>query len=910
MLKHTVSRWFLTGYIRCCIFIIFTAAANAPCAAVEKIQADTVSERRESSASQEKLSVRMRSPFHWHQLPELPSVTGLAGAFCGVLDGSLIVAGGMQQLSGNEDDRSRVQSDHVLALSVRGAHWREVGQLKNPRAYGISVTIRDGLICLGGAAGDRHCTDAQMLRWEHGRIKSVALPPLPRAVAFSCGALLDNSVHRQVYVAGGLEQPDSPATLNTFWMLDLSTAADKLSWQQLEPWPGPPRMLATAGVQDGSFFLMGGVDAPPLQKPRRQSAPKAELLRDAYRYTPGAGWKRVADLPRPIVGAVTPAVALGQAHLLILGGRGEQSLDRAHSDTQASSSTLLYPLVYHTITDSWIEADTSPKDSAETSDVAVELPAMTTAVWWPDDRHITLPGGEISPGFSTSQVWQGVFEHRTIGFRGFGYAVLLLYLAVLVMMGCYFTGRASKSTAAFFLGGRRIPWWAAGISLFGTQISSITFMTVPAMTYATNWVYFVACLTLVAATPIIIFCYLPFFRRLNVTTAYEYLEMRFNVMARLMGSVSFLCFQLGRIGVILYLPALSISSVTGMDLYACIGLMGVLTAIYCLLGGIEAVIWTDVLQVVVMVSCALLCLLLIFRDIEGGVGGALSMAAAHDKLRWANLTWRSTEPALWVLVVGTFFSQFPPFTADQTFVQRYLTTSDEKQAARSIWTNSLLTIPAFVLFFSLGTALWAYYKHNPNLLNPTCQTDAILPWFMAQQLPEGLAALGMAGLIAAAMSSLDSSLNSMATTITTDFRRFRPTVSDRQCLHLARVLTVLLAILGTSLALWMALRQTTSMLHLYIKIAGLFGGCMAGLFVAGIFTRRTNGPGILVGFFVSALVIYFVQATGAVSFYLFSGIGITTCVLVGWLASLVLPAADVNLSNLTIYTMSGIKNEG
>ena len=888
MPKHAFSRGFLTAFVVSCFL---TAVCSAPSAGVE----------RNAANKQTDLSRRMQSPFRWQQLPPLPNELGLAGAFAGVTDESLVVAGGIQLGRPLDEGDSGILSAGIFALSREGPRWNEVGALTTPTAYGVSVTTEEGLICLGGATRGGHCADARMLRWAQGKIESVALPSLPRSIAFSCGALLAASGGKQVYVAGGLEQPESPVPLHTFWMLDLTAAPAEMRWQELEPWPGPARMLATVGVQDGSFFLMGGVDVSPFQPPQPPAADSPAALRDAYRYTPRHGWTRVADPPRPIVAAVTPAVALGQSHLLVLGGRPVPPSDPANL-TEAESGQVLRPLVYHTITDTWIEADNSVAISAPGS-ARVAIPAMTTAVWWPDDKHLTLSGGEIGPGISTPQVLQGEFQHRTIGFRALGYGVLLLYLVVLVLLGCHFAGRASRSTGDFFLGGRRIPWWAAGISLFGTQISSITFMTVPGKTYATDWVYYTAVVTLVAVTPIIIRCYLPFYRRLNITTAYEYLEMRFNVAARLMGSASFLCFQLGRIGIVLYLPALSISSVTGINIFACIVLMGVLTAIYCLLGGIEAVIWTDVLQVTVMVGSALLCLILIFRDVEGGVGGAISMAASHGKLRWANWNWDIGGPALWVIVVGTFFGQFPQWTADQTYVQRYLTTSDEKQAARSVWTNTLLTIPSLILFFGLGTALWTYYRSHPHLLNPSCQTDAILPWFMAQQLPEGLAAMGMAGLIAAAMSSLDSSLNSMATTITTDFRRFNPAASDRQCLYLARGLTILLAILGTSLALYMALAQRTSMFDFYIRIVGLFGGSMAGLFVAGVFTRRTNGRGVLVGFFVSAVVLYFVQASGAVSFHLFSGIGIVTCVLVGWLVSAVFPGSNKNLSKLTIHTM-------
>ena len=305
----------------------------------------------------------------------------------------------------------------------------------------------------------------------------------------------------------------------------------------------------------------------------------------------------------------------------------------------------------------------------------------------------------------------------------------------------------------------------------------------------------------------------------------------------------------------------------------------------------------------VLVGGALLSLVIIVQGIDGGLATVVSMGASAGKFRSANLTWDFATTALWVVIIGRAMEQFVSYGADQTVVQRYLVTPDLKAAQKAMWTQGVLNFVTTFLFFGLGTALWAFHKTHPQLLNITGRTDDIFPWFVVQQLPVGMSGLVIAGLLAAAMSSLDSSMNSMATVITTDFyRRFRTNVSDHHCLALARWLTALLGLLGTALAMYFAFLRTMSMWDHYIKIIGLFGGGLAGLFVAGIFTRRIHGPGIVVGMLASAVVLYMVRVYTEVHFFLYAGIGIVSCVAVGYVASLLIPAQPRDLTGLTIHS--------
>ena len=471
-------------------------------------------------------------------------------------------------------------------------------------------------------------------------------------------------------------------------------------------------------------------------------------------------------------------------------------------------------------------------------------------------------------------------------------------------MGFYFS-RREKSTDDFFRAGGRVPWWAAGLSIFGTQLSAITFMAIPAKTFATDWRYFMLNMTIIMVAPFVILFYLPFYRRLNVTTAYEYLERRFNLLTRLIGSLLYMLFQFGRIGIVLFLPSVALSVVTGVNVEFCILLMGVLSIAYTVLGGIEAVVWTDVIQVFVLLGGALLCLILIPFQIEGGFAGMMELARGAEKLRTFDFTFDFTAPTFWVILLGGLSANLISYGSDQTVIQRYLTTKDEKSAARGIWTNAWMTIPATLLFFSIGTALYIFYRTHPARLNPTLDNpSAIFPWHIVTELPAGVAGLLIAGVFAAAMSSLDSAMNSVSAAVTTDFyRRFRPGADEHKCLLLARCITVIVGVIGIGSALWMANSDIKSMWDQLNKVIGLFGGGLGGLFLLGIFSRRAHGAGAVVGLAVSCVVQYLVSNHTQASVLLLPFTGLASCFTAGYLASLILPPPEKPLEGLTIGTL-------
>ena len=857
----------------------------------------------------------------------IPDEQGFAGSFAGVArdpedpgsEGVLIVAGGANFPDGRPwEGAQKVWYDKIFVLQTPTSEWQTGFTLPRPLGYGVSANVtvrqegadvRQAVVCLGGGDAAAHYADVFLLEWTDGGIETTPLPPMPAPAAFFCGAAIGNTV----YVAGGKDWPvgrtsaDSdelipPAAMKTFWALDLSKSVGNLKWEVLDPWPGEARMQAVAAVQDGDFFLIGGVALD-------QDLPgddKRVFLNDCYRYDPAGGeWTAIAPIPQFAVAAPTPAMSLGQSHFAVVGGDDGVNATRAAELKDDHPGFPADVFAYHTITDTWISLGRFPKDVTQ----GIFPPVTTSTTWW-HGRYV-IPTGEARPGVRTPNVAWAKPLKITARFSRLDYAILAVYLASLVGMGVYFS-RREKSTGDFFLGGQRIPWWAAGISIFGTQLSAITFMAIPAKAFHTDWIYFLGNMTIVAIAPIIVYLYLPFFRRLEITSAYEYLEKRFNLPTRLLGSGMFMLFQLGRMGIVLYLPALALSTVTGINVYSCILMMGALATLYTVLGGIEAVIWTDVLQVFVLLGGAILSVIIMAQAIDGGFTAIVAEGLTAGKLKMVDLDWSVTSittTALWVVLLGKPFESLISYTSDQTVVQRYLTTPNQKSAAQSIWTNALLTIPASIIFFGAGTALWAYYRSHPEMLNPTGRIDDIFPWFISQQLPAGVAGLVIAGLFAAAMSSLDSSMNSMATAATTDFyRRFRPNVSDRSCLGLARWLTVILGVVGTGFACYMAYLNSTSMWDQYSKVIGLFGGGLAGLFAAGIFSRRTTGPGIIVGFVGSAVLLYLVKSQTQVHFFLYPTIGIAGCFAIGYLASLLIPSDRKDLEGLTIFSRANGKS--
>lgn len=804
--------------------------------------------------------------FEWDLLPPLPEP--ISGQAVGVHNGALVVAGGSNFEVSPWQGGTKDWKDRIYVLPDGAGAWVDAGALPGARAYAGAVSHPTGVYIFGGSNGDICYDNGLRLTWEGGKLGVEELDVrLPQPCAFTSAALVNDTA----YMVGGQATNGATQALDTFWALDLST--ENLAWRELESCPGPARILGAIAAQSGAVYVFSGAELSA----RPDGSTDRTYLTDGYAYMPGKGWEQVADVPAPVVAA--PAVGYGTAHIIVASGDDGSNFERTAELGDGHPGFPATVRAYHTITGTWVEAGEAPHAFV-----------TTQAVVWQD--RVVIPGGEDRPGHRGDAVMSGAPAARKTGLGAIDYTTLTLYLLALVGMGFYFS-RREVDTEAFFLGGRRVPWWAVGISIFGTSLSAITYLSIPARAYATDWVFIFTNAAPIILAPVVVGYYVPRFRQSPISTAYEFLEQRFNLPTRIYGSLCFIIFQIGRVGIVMLLPAIALSAATGISVPVCLIAMGVLATLYTALGGIEAVIWTDVLQAIVLVFGALLALVLIVFSIDGGVAELFHTANAADKFHMANWTWSHTTTALWVVVVGNVFSNTYPMTADQTVVQRYLTTRDDRSAGRAVWTNALLTIPITLLFFGLGTALWVFFKQRPELLDPNLKNDAILPLFVVAKFPIGLRGILIAGIFAAAMSSLDSSINSVASVLVNDYyRRWRRGISEQHALRVSRMLTLLFGLVGTGIALWAAQLEDVSLWDPFLKLLNYVGGGLGGIFALGVFTRRANGVGALAGAAAAVLAVIAVQRTET-HFFLHGMVGFLTAFLVGYLVSLALPGKAV-----------------
>ncbi len=860
----------------------------------------------------------------WTELPELPPPPGLthqlglAGPFAGINGDALIIAGGTN-FPQPVWESNKVWHDDIYVLVKDPANgqsyrWITGQKLDRPIAYGASVSTSHGVVCIGGNDSERTYSDVFLLQWdpEKNEVIQKTLPSLPQPCANSSAALIGETV----YVAGGTTGLGLETAQRSFWSLDLSRIddADELEWKRLLPWPGPSRAFAITVAQHN-----GRNDCVYVMSGRRMSAGaggdgEVQFLTDVYEFTPElyepeaydhetetytgkvSPWRKRSDVPRCVMAGT--AVKVGQSHIFVLGGADGTLYHTADELKDDHPGFPKEALAYHTITDTWTSAGPIPANHV-----------ATTAVRWGTDTvnaPVIVPSGEIRPRVRSPKVWQVRPVKSSSHFGAIDFSVIVAYLATMIGVGVLFSFR-KKNSDDFFRGGQRVPWFVAGLSIFATMLSSITFVAIPAKAYATNWVYFMVNMMAIAVTPLVILLFLPFFRKIDATSAYEYLEKRFNRPARLFASTSFVLFQIGRMAIVMYLPALALAAITPMTEHQCILLMGILSVIYCTMGGLEAVVWTDTIQSFVLLGGAFLSLVLIVTRVDGGLGGFMSTATAHNKFHMINWNFASTSfatTALWVVILGGIGQNLVPYTSDMAVVQRYMSVPNMTRAKRAIWTNAVAVLPASLLFFGVGTALFVYYAHNPDRLDPTFKTDAIFPLFIARELPTGISGLVVAGIFAAAQSTVSTSLNSMSTALVTDFiRPLQLIQSERGYLRLGRVLTATVGVLGILLALSFASSDIKSLWDQFMKILGLFGGSMCGLFCLGIFTTRTSGTGAIIGAVAGAAGLFFVQQHTNVHLLLYASVGISICCVSGYLASLVLPRSKKSIEGLTINTL-------
>lgn len=459
--------------------------------------------------------------------------------------------------------------------------------------------------------------------------------------------------------------------------------------------------------------------------------------------------------------------------------------------------------------------------------------------------------------------------------------VLVLYLVGMLAIGWRFAGR-QRSTEDFFLAGRQLPWPAVAMSMYASVTSAMTFLGLPGMAYSANTAFIVVSFMSPVVAPILIGVFYPFYRRWRLTTSYEYIGLRFGPAARSAVSALFVLARVGWLGIVVYAPAMALSTVSTLPLWAAIVLMGGLATMYTWLGGLSAVVWTDVAQFIVMIGGAIALAILIPREVPGGTAAILETARAAGKLTGFSWSWDVGRMTGLTVMVSYFFVLMQDYGVDQVTVQRLLAVRTNRGLVCAILFNALTDVIVIAMLLFIGLGLFAWTQAQPGLLPSGVTGDRVLPWFIVHRFPDGLSGLLITAVLAAAMSSMDSGMNSISAVIVSDFvRPAHPTLSETAALRLARVLTLALGAFATGVAFWAS--SIGGLVTAFLTIMGLFSAPVLALFLLGMLDRRARFSGWAVGTVVAISLTLLAQRYDAMNEIFFFPFSFSTTYSIGWL---------------------------
>lgn len=452
-------------------------------------------------------------------------------------------------------------------------------------------------------------------------------------------------------------------------------------------------------------------------------------------------------------------------------------------------------------------------------------------------------------------------------------SIIALYLLGMIGVGVYFS-RRNNSTDQFTKASGHIPGWALGISLYATFLSSNTFLGVPGKAFGSNWNSFVFSLSMPLAAWIAAKFFVPFYRKTGEISAYTHLEHRFGPWARTYAMLCFVLTQLARMGSIFFGIALTLQALTGIDMRTIMVVSGICIIIYTMLGGMEAVIWTEVAQGIIKTIGAIVVLWIVVMEMENGFGDIITIGAGDDKFSLGSFSLTDfTTSTFWVVFLYGFFINLNNFGIDQNYVQRYHTAKNAKEAARSIWLCVYWYLPVSLVFFFIGTALYAYFQQHPELIENVKQQvaiekgvamtsltaadygDKVLPHFMVTKVPHGLLGLIIAAILSAAMSTISSGMNSSATVFLKDIyqRYIDKNVSPKKELIVLYISTASMGVLAIATGIVMI--GVKSILDLWWQLAGIFAGGMLGLFLLGMISKSAGNATAKLATTIGILVI-------------------------------------------------------
>jgi SSS family transporter len=500
----------------------------------------------------------------------------------------------------------------------------------------------------------------------------------------------------------------------------------------------------------------------------------------------------------------------------------------------------------------------------------------------------------------------------TSSFHTIDWIIIVLYLAGMAGVGVYFARRQS-SLDHYVLADRKMGWLPVGLSLMAALNSGMDYLMQPSSTIKFGFVVVLGVLSWLAVYPWVSTVVFPFYRRLNFYTAYEYLEARFDVRVRTLAALIFIVWRLGWMATAMYVPSLAINAATGgqVDLNTMTIVVGVVVTLYTMLGGIQAVIWNDVIQFCIMFGGLGATVAIVFSSVPGGVPEIWNTAAAAGKLNFAaphidpaatGLAAQAasffTQPITAIpLLISLVVGRTAQYTIDQIMVQRVQTTKSVRDARQAFVINAIGDALWMIGLCSVGLALFAYFQRHP--LPAEFQTDKLVPYFMSIEFPAGAVGLVIAAIMAASLSSIDSAINSCSSVVVIDlYNRVwlnRTTGSadlsaadQRQQIMASRVATLLVGIAGTTLACNVS--RIGSLLEIANKLINSLQGPLFGLFLLAMFSRRASSMAVLIGGVVGTAMSYYIAYGSSLSFLWPSTFGLVATLLSGAALTMVMPS--------------------
>jgi len=472
-----------------------------------------------------------------------------------------------------------------------------------------------------------------------------------------------------------------------------------------------------------------------------------------------------------------------------------------------------------------------------------------------------------------------------VGFSRIDLGIVLIYLVGVTALGSYFR-RRQRSIHDYFLGGRTTPTWALTLSIVATETSALTIIGTPALAYASNLAFLQLTFGYIIARFLISSLLLPHYFAGELYTAYQYVERRFGAMTKKLTAGLFLVTRALAEGVRVFAISLVVSAVLGTDTLSSILVITLVTLFYTFEGGMQAVIWTDVVQFLLYVAGGLIVLWQLLQGIPGGWTQVTQLAqAAGNKFAVLDFSfaWDKTY-TFWAGVVGGTFLTMASHGTDQLLVQRLLAAGNLRKSQVALIVSGFIVLVQFLLFLIVGVLLYAFYQHFPPP-TPLARTDQVLPAYMVAYLPTGIAGVMVAAVLAAAMSTSSATLNSLAASTVVDFRRRQ--ADQARLLRRSRLVTLVWGVVMIALALWA--QRWGPVLEAGLTIASITYGAMLGVFLLGRLTHSANPRGVALGMVIGLATILYVRFFTAIAWTWYVLIGTLATFSVGYLASQLLP---------------------